>query len=423
MSAAHGGYGSEKVPLGGGAAVFERLVRSRAFSKHSLDLLAPGPQATEHGTYHRILPTDRAPSALSMMEYAGFSRDFGAATTQAVLELKPDVLICHDISEGPDVRALAEAGIPVVTIFHVDVVDIFNRLYLGGVASAESLAALYRKTRRFPWPEVLKLVFAKQQDVMSYGALSVVPSSGSQQLVERAYPSSPSPVLTIGWGVPECPYGAAEIARRAADLRTEHGIAENHRILLTLSRLSPEKAQHRLLEAILWAEHNQRMPDDMTVVIAGAPAFMEGPRHYKRLQTLARRLKTRVIFPGHVGGLDKAAWYSTADIFVVNSLHESYGLTTLEAMQQGCPVVAVRSFGTADTVTEEVGRLVIPGPDLPLRLWGTLELYLKPEGTERLRKLSENARRKAERETFEKAAETLERAVIECSPPLSTMCK
>lgn len=423
MSAAHGGYGSEKVPLGGGAAVFERLIHSRAFAKHSLELLGPGPHPPDRGTYHRLLPSDRAPSALSMMEYARFSRDFGEATTEAVLALKPDVLICHDISEGPDVRILAQAGIPVVTIFHVDVVDIFNRLYLGGVASAESLAALYRKTSRLPWPEVLKLVFAKQQEVMSYGALSVVPSKGSQQLVERAYPNSPVPVITIGWGVPECPFGDAEIAERALDLRTQHGISAGHRILLTLSRLSPEKAQHRLLEAVLWAEHHDRCPDDVTVVIAGAPAFMEGPRHYKRLQALARKLKTRVVFPGHVGGIDKAAWYSTADIFVVNSLHESYGLTTLEAMQQGCPVVAVRSFGTADTVTDDVGRLVVPGPDLPLRLWGTLELYLKPEGSERLSEFSLNARRKARKESFENAADTLERAAASCSKALSAMCE
>lgn len=415
MSAAHGGYGSEKVPLGGGAAVFERLIASKAFAKHQLQLIGPGPDSPPAGTYHRVLNQNTAPSALGMMEYARFSREFGSATTQLVLKLKPDVLICHDISEGPDVRALSLAGIPVVTIFHVDVVDIFNRLYLGGLFNPESLARGYRGLRNLPWPGVLKLVFEKQQEVADFGALSVTPSEGARSLVERCYPLASAPVRTIGWGVPKCPFSDSEVEEEKARLRKLHAIPSHHNILLTLSRLSPEKAQHRLLQAVQFAERQGRLPCDLTIVIAGAPAFMEGRRHFRRLQELANSLNTRVLFPGHVGGLEKAAWYSSADIFVVNSLHESYGLTTLEAMQQGCPVVAVRSFGTADTVTPEVGRLVIPGPELPARLWGTLELYLRPEGTAERELMATRAKEKTLRETFERAASELETATLQAA--------
>lgn len=413
MSAAHGGYGSENVPLGGGAAVFERLIASKAFSEHTLELLSPGPRAPSVGNYHRLLQQDTPPSALGMLEYARFSHEFGEATTRKVLELKPDVLICHDISEGPSIRALAQANIPVVTIFHVDVVDIFNRLYLKSLLSPEFLARAYRRTRTLPWPGVLKLVFEKQQDVADFGILSVVPSTGSQALVERCYPASNAKIRTIGWGVPESNFAPEEVEKRASELRREYRIPPHHRILLTLSRLSPEKAQHRLLEAVRWAEAQHRMTCDTTVVIAGAPAFMEGRRHEKKLRRLASKLSTRVIFPGHVGGLDKAAWYSAATLFVVNSLHESYGLTTLEAMQQGCPVIAVRSFGTIDTVTEEAGRLVPPGPRLIPRLWCTIEDYLRPEGEAKRLLLAQGARAKAQRETFEKAAQALEEALRE----------
>lgn len=411
MSAAHGGYGSELVPLGGGAAVFERLIASNVFHRHQLDLLAPGPNQTASGRYHRLLDQGKPPSSLGMLEYARFSREFGEATTRKALELKPDVLICHDISEGPDIKVLSDAGIPVITIFHVDVVDIFNRLYLKSLITPESLARGYRRFRSLAWPSVLKLVFENQQNVADHGALSIVPSTGSQRLVERCYPQAKAPVKTIGWGVPACPFQACQIEERARTLREEHDIEEDQRILLTLSRLSPEKAQHRMLEAVLFAERTGRAPSDITLVIAGAPAFMEGKRHFQRLQKLATQLKTRVVFPGHVGGLEKSAWYSAADLFVVNSIHESYGLTTLEAMQQGCPVVAVSSYGTLDTVTSEVGRLVSPGPELPQRLWGTLELYLRAEGRAKRDELSLNARKKASIETFEKAALALESCV------------
>lgn len=407
MSASHGGFGSERVPLGGGAAIFERLARHKLFRNLDLTLLGAGNGCPPDLPYEAITSLQKAPSSLGVMEYAQFSQDFGKRTTQRALELKPDLLLCHDISEGPNVRRLYEAGIRTATIFHVDVVDIFNRLYLGSLLHPATLTRTYRASRALPWPGVLKLVFENQQNVMDYGCLSVVPSHGSAKLLESCYPNSPAPIRTIGWGAPEPRFSETELTQRATILRGEHGIDPKVRILLTLSRLSPEKAQDRLLRAALTAEKNGTMPSDITLVIAGAPAFMEGQRHAKKLRRLASQLSTPVIFPGHVGGLDKEAWYHTATLFVVNSLHESYGLTTLEAMQHACPVVAVESFGTADTITPEVGRLVPPGPELPLRLWSTLHHLLKEEQSDTLQKMARAAKEKSARETFDRAAETL----------------
>ena len=407
MSAAHGGFGSEKVPLGGGAAVFERLVASGAFSHWDLHLFGAGADAPPTGRYSQLADPGRPPSALGMMEYARFCDDFGRATTEQALLLKPDVLLCHDVSEGPDVEVLSKAGIRVATIFHVDVVDIFSRLYMKRLICPERLTRGYRRLRNLPWPSVLRLVFEKQQAVCQYGALSIVPSRGAEELLKRCYPTEGAPVKTIGWGAPELRFQDDEIEQAARTLRAQHEIPQDHRILLTLSRLSPEKAQHRLLEAVQYAEQTGRMPADVTVVIAGAPAFMEGRRHARRLRKLATRLKTRVVFPGHVGGIEKAGWYRMATLFVVNSLHESYGLTTLEALQQGCPIVAVRSFGTADTVTPDVGRLVPPGPDLEIRLWGNIELLLGKH----LEEMAGNAREAALHHSFARAAQEVRQAL------------
>jgi glycosyltransferase involved in cell wall biosynthesis len=407
MSAAHGGFGSEKVPLGGGAAVFERLVTSGVFSDWEVHLLGAGPHAPPEGEYHRLSAPERAPSALGMMEYARFCDDFGRATTEAALQIRPDVLLCHDISEGPDVEKLKKAGIKVVTIFHVDVVDIFSRLYMKRIVSPEKLTRGYRRLRSLPWPSVLRLVFEKQQAVCENGALSIVPSRGAEALLRRCYPQESAPVRTIGWGAPVLPFDDDAIVEAALQLRRQHQIPKQERVLLTLSRLSPEKAQHRLLEAVEYAERSGRVPPDLTVVIAGAPAFMEGERHARRLKKLAAKLRTRVLFPGHVGGIEKAAWYRLADLFVVNSLHESYGLTTLEAMQQGCPIVAVRSFGTADTVHAEVGRLVPPGPHMEIRLWGNIELLIAGN----LEKMSGEARKTAAANSFSRAAREVRQAL------------
>lgn len=142
---------------------------------------------------------------------------------------------------------------------------------------------------------------------------------------------------------------------------------------------------------------------------------MQGQAHARRLHKLARSVGTRVIFAGHVGGIDRAAWYRTADIFVVCSLHESYGLTTLEAMQQGCPVVAVASFGTEATVSAECGRLVPPGPELARRLWGEIALLLGDTGARARQRMGQAALTRAREMTFERAANRLELALLEAS--------
>ena len=405
MTAAHGGFGSEQVPLGGGAAVFERLCQSWS-GVEGVELLAvgAGPRGPQDTAYRQVAAPTRPPSALSTFAYARFCSDFERASTELALAEKPNIVLAHDISEGPNISALRAAGIAVATVFHVDVVDIFSRLYLGSVVKPQTLVNMFARTESLPWPSVLKLVFQKQKEVMERGQLNLVPSPGAAELLGVCYPGAPSVTEVVGWGAPELNLSEDAIAQRARELRTEYEIPQYHRVVLTLSRLSPEKAQHRLLQAVALAESEGRAPKDVTLVVAGAPAFMQGDRHAKRLRRLAAKLRTRVVFPGHVGGLDKAGWYRTADLFAVCSLHESYGLTTLEAMQQGCPVVAVSSFGTRATVAPLAGRLVPPGPELVRRLWGELELLIT-DGSEGIRSsLSEGAKQTAREQSFQSAS-------------------
>lgn len=414
MTAAHGGYGSQRVPLGGGAAVFERLCDAWAHDPE-LELIAAGagPHPPAVADYRRLAPPAVEPSRLGTLAYASFCEDFGQATTELALQLEPDIVLTHDVSEGPDVARLAQAGIRVATIFHVDVVDIFHRLYLAGVIAPPRLTEFYRRLRSWPWPSLLKLVFEKQERVLSHGHLQIVPSPGAAELLRRCYPQQTSPIAVVGWGAPQLEWSDELVTREAAQLRASVGVPDDHHLLLTLSRLSPEKAQHRLLQAVALAEREGLIDPTIHVAIGGAPAFMQGQGHARRLRRLAAKLRTPVHFLGHVGGLQRAGWYRAADLFVVCSLHESYGLTTLEAMQQGCPVVAAQSIGTAATVTEQNGRLLPQGAEFPRRLWGEIALLLRPEGREERLRLGQGARETARQATFPRAAQEVRRALFE----------
>ncbi|MFN8605902.1 MAG: glycosyltransferase family 4 protein [Vulcanimicrobiota bacterium] len=338
MTAAHGGYDSDRVPLGGGAAVCERL---RALWPEAV-LIGSGPGADIRAGGLN----ERVPSELNEFEYARFSRRFEHEATQAILKIPGAVVLSHDISEGPSFGLLARSGVDCLAILHVDVADYFQRFYLGDVLPASCWTWLHRKSRMWlKWPDLLQLVFEKQHQAAAHCRYLVVPSARMQGILHEEYPFMPGGrVRVVPWGAPSLALDRAEVEACKARFREQWGPGP---YVLTLSRISPEKSQDVLLRGDF---------GDACVVIAGAPSYMMGQRFMGKLRRLSQG--KRVIFPGHLGGAEKRAALELADVFVVCSRHESYGLTILEAMAAGCPIVGVRSYGVEATVEEAWGRIV-----------------------------------------------------------------
>lgn len=400
MTAAHGGYGSEQVPLGGGAAICERLCAAWAGREDlEVTLLSPGPQPPPGVRYLRVdVLEGRAPSSLGELAYAGFCRRFEAALTGAILRERPDVVLTHDLSEGPTFSALGRYGIPCVPILHVDVADFFCRMYLGERVTPWRAEALMRALRPWPLvPDVLRLVFEKQAEAAAACPHLVVPSQGMAGILEREYPDMPAGrVAVVPWGAPDA------IPEADPDLAARLELPEGVPVIATLSRISPEKGQDVLLRALARAEERGEIPEGLTLVICGQAAYMQGHPFLRRLRAEAARLRqVRVLFPGHLGGARKRALLERADLFVSASRHESYGLTTMEAMAAGTPVVAVDTPGSRETVTPDSGRLVPDGE----ALWPALRGLLA-DPAERAR-LSEGARRRGREVTFSGAARRL----------------
>ena len=312
-TAAHAEF-PDTEPLGGGKAVADYLIREWP---GKLTVLSPA----RFGLNQRL-------TEMSERQYARFCREFERATTDEILRHDPRqcVVLTNDISEGPDFRALREYRL--VSIWHVDVVEFFTKFYLRNVVRPETLA----KFRRFGLlPDMLRLVFQKQFECVRYSARIVVPSAPMRETILRCYPwCEPAKIVVLPWG---------NIAARPAVAP----YPANGFVIMTLSRLSPEKGIERLLEALRYVE------GDVRVWICGAPAYMKGKRYEQKLRRMADK---RVEFLGHVTGDRKAALLQRADVFVSPSRHESYGLTIAEAQAAGCRIISHTHYGATGTVVD-----------------------------------------------------------------------
>jgi len=410
MTAAHGGYGSEQVPVGGGAAIYERLCAAWGPRRDvELTLLAPGPSVPPGLRSLRVDVLDgRAPSSLGTLAYARFCRRFEKTLTQALIRLAPDAVLVHDIAEAPDFQALHRQGIPCVPILHVDVVDFFCRMYLGGRVCPQRAEGFMRRLRPWPvLPDLLRLVFDKQADAALSCPHLVVPSQGMAEILEGTYPDlAPGQVVVVPWGAPEDAPSEAALQAARKEWPRRLAIPPEAPVVLTLSRLSPEKGQDLLLEALARGEEQGEIPEGLTLVLCGQAAFMQGPAFLERLHRLARNLRrVRVVFPGHLGGAEKRVALERADLFISASRHESYGLTTMEALAAGTPVLALDTPGARQALNPDCGRVLARGEHLPDRLWAGIRDLLGDR--ERLSAMGSAARKRAAAHPFSLAAERL----------------
>jgi glycosyltransferase involved in cell wall biosynthesis len=85
------------------------------------------------------------------------------------------------------------------------------------------------------------------------------------------------------------------------------------------------------------------------------------------LRTLAAPLGGRVFWHGEVDAQALHAQYAAADVFVLASLHEGYGMVITEAMTHGLPVVASDAGALAHTLPAQAGLQVPAGEVAPLQ--------------------------------------------------------
>jgi glycosyltransferase involved in cell wall biosynthesis len=178
-------------------------------------------------------------------------------------------------------------------------------------------------------------------------ALVTAPTATALGLLEVRGLAVPSRVISNGVDTTSFRPGPAD-----AVLRDRYGLAGDVPVILSLGRLSPEKRADVLIDAVA------RLTVPARLVLAGT-----GP-DAGRLAARARKLgvASQVLFPGFIPDADITGLYRLGQVFATASEAELQGITTMQALASGLPVVAARAGALSELVTHGTsGYLFAPG--------------------------------------------------------------
>jgi glycosyltransferase involved in cell wall biosynthesis len=150
-------------------------------------------------------------------------------------------------------------------------------------------------------------------------------------------------------GIPVTPMPLLGLESAGPAVGIPHGV-------VFVGRLTRQKGVSYLLEALAILK-KQGLPLDLTIV-------GDGPERVA-LKAQALALGVPVVFTGFVPPDQVPDQLAGKRVFVLPSIEEGLGLVVAEALAQGVPVVATRSGGIPDLLTEEGAGVLVPPADPP----------------------------------------------------------
>lgn len=150
--------------------------------------------------------------------------------------------------------------------------------------------------------------------------------------LQDQFPNQNKYILPIGVDMPENQFIEKNISKFS-----------EKKIILLISRLNPSKGILNLIHA--WA---QIRDNDWHIVVAGPDE--DGYKKTLDQEIDALGLRSNFSFAGYVGEAERDALYRSANLFVLPSLSENFGIVVAEAMSYGVPVLT-----TTDTPWDYVG--------------------------------------------------------------------
>ncbi|MET9658137.1 glycosyltransferase family 4 protein [Streptomyces sp. NPDC006510] len=222
----------------------------------------------------------------------------------------------------------------------------------GLAARSRSLVASFHETR----PET-EPCGAERSRFIAHACQPDLVLAGSRRFADQAlsfgYPEGR--IRTVLMGTPATPVPEP---RRRAGARTEleqrSGVPADGTLVVCVSRYTPRKAQHRLLDAL---PHLAGAGAGLVRVLLIGSRNGSDPGCLDLLQQRAAEAGDAVTMLHDCPDPLRDLAFRAGDILTQPSTHEGLGLAVVEGMHHGLPVVATDTHGLREVVTEQTGIL------------------------------------------------------------------
>jgi len=301
------------------------------------------PEIVEWAPGVRVLHVPAGPPRfVPKEELLPFMEDFTAYVSDAARARRYDLLHANFWMSGLVAADVKRAlGIPFVVTFHA--LGRVRRMFQG-------------EADRSP-PERLAI----EDRVVAEADQIVAECPCDEEHLTALYGAAPAKIVVVPCGFDPTELGPLD--RRVA--RLELGLPLDEPILLQLGRMVPRKGVDTAVEAFARLVERHGWMRGRLLVVGGEsddPDPVATPE-LGRLRALASQLGVadRVQFVGRRGRAELRRYYSAADVFVTTPWYEPFGITPVEAMACGTPVVGADVGGIRFSVLDgETGYLVPP---------------------------------------------------------------
>lgn len=200
---------------------------------------------------------------------------------------------------------------------------------------------------RRPWFKMLSFHFIESRILRN---ASLVHFTSEQERTEAALLNVPMRSAIIPNPVPETSRQASPL-----NFRSVHPELAGREIILFLSRLDRKKGLDLLLPA--FALVHRRFPSAALALAGSGDQELARELHAKATEF---GITADVFWLGFLQGDDKIAALAAADVFVLPSWSENFGIAVVEAMAAGCPVVVSDQVAIHNDIAGANAGLVVP---------------------------------------------------------------
>ena len=164
--------------------------------------------------------------------------------------------------------------------------------------------------------------------------------------------------------------------------RLKLGLSSSDHIILQLGRMVKRKGVDNVIKGLSWLLKKNDLSAKL-VIVGGEtddPDPVKTPE-IARLQEIAREenVEDKIIFTGRKGREELKLYYNAADVFVTTPWYEPFGITPLEAMACGTPVIGSNVGGIKYSVEHGKTGFLVPPNEPEILGQRLMDLLVKPD--------------------------------------------